>query len=76
MAFFVLSGSVILAIPKTIEFVKKLDEWVRLVNHLHKLLLIYIKKDKERIIRIFISILKSDTKTKYLKDFYYDDIKI
>lgn len=35
-----------------------------------------MKKNKKRLIKIFISILKLDTKAKYLKDFGNSDIKI
>lgn len=47
-----------------------------LANYLYNLLFTHIKKNKKRLIKRFISILKPDTKAKYLKDFDNSNIKI
>ena len=58
--FFVLSGDTVSTISKIMVFVNSLDKMVSLENYLQNLLLTYMNKDEERIIRIFISILKPD----------------
>ena len=52
------------------------DEKIILVIYLYNLLPKYIKKNRERLIKTFTLILKSDIKNKYLEDFYNNNTKI
>ena len=70
LAYLVSTGSTVSIILKTIIFVDSLDKGIKLIDYLHNLLLVYIKRDRERIIKTFTLILE------YLKDFRYSDIKI
>lgn len=76
LAFLVSIASAVSAIPKTMVFVDNLDEGVTLANHLRNLLPAHMKKDGERLIQKFNTILESDTKAQYLEDFRYGDTRI
>lgn len=47
-----------------------------LTNYLYNLFFLYIKNHGEKIIKIFILMLKSDAKKEYLEDFCNDGTKI
>ena len=49
---------------------------MNLIIYLQNLLFAYMKSDRKKLIRIFISIIKPDTKTKYLEDFCNGNTKI
>lgn len=76
LTFLVPTAGAVPAIPKIMVFVDSLNEKVMLANHLHNLLPAYMKKDGERLIWIFNSILESDTKAQYLEDFRNGDTRI
>ena len=76
LVFFILTTNKVLALRETMIFVNSLDKKVTLAIYLQNLLFAYIKYDRKRLIRTFISILKLDIKAKYLKNFYDDNIRI
>lgn len=76
LAFFILTTSRALALPKTMVFVNSLDKGVTLVIYLQNLLFTYIKYNRKRLIKTFISILKLDIKAKYQKKIYNDNTRI
>lgn len=62
LVFLISTTDAVLAIPKTMIFVSIFDNKMTLVYHLCNLFPTYIKKDGERIIKIFTLILESNAK--------------
>ncbi len=60
LAFLIPTADAVSAISKTMVFVNSLDERITLVNHLRNLLPAHMKKNGERLIQIFNSILELD----------------
>lgn len=69
LVFLIITAGTVSVIQKTIIFVNSCNNRITIANHLHNLLFIYKKNNKEKIIKIFTLILELNIKEKYLKDF-------
>lgn len=76
LTFFIPTTGAALAILKTIIFVDNFNEKIIFVIYLLNLLFAYMKGDKERLKKIFTSILEVNKKAKYSKKFHIIGTKI
>lgn len=74
--FLILTTSIISTILKITIFINSLNKYMVLANHLHNLLIAYMKNNKKSIIRIFTLVLELNAKEEYPKDFCNSNIKI
>lgn len=76
LVFFIPTTNTTLTISNIMVLIYSFINKMILINHLRKLLLVYMKNHEKNIIKTFNLILKPNKKEKYLEDFYNNNTKI